>query len=254
MIFWRAKPAGQAKLRTESGVQYFLRRLKKICLWLLALLILIFIISSYIYLHRPSTLPIKTIQVLGEYSHIDNRTVENIVLPDVQNGLLNLNLSTLQQALLQLPWLERVEIRKIWPDTIVIYLYQQVPVAYWNEKSLLNDTGVIFTPPHLKDLPADLPYFNGPDSQSAAMLAAYRDMTQRLQPLGLSVLAINLSQRHAWTVTLSNGIILILGREDFADRLQRFITVYPNVLSAKAGRVQSVDLRYNSGLAVEWKR
>jgi cell division septal protein FtsQ len=44
-----------------------------------------------------------------------------------------------------------------------------------------------------------------------------------------------------------------MGNSDFAERLQRFATVYRGELAERAGEVKRVDLRYESGLAVAFR-
>ena len=63
---------------------------------------------------------------------------------------------------------------------------------------------------------------------------------------------LSLSERFAWQVQLKNGIKLNLGRQEFIDRLQRFIDVYP-LLAQQEKAVKYVDLRYDTGVAVGWK-
>ena len=57
---------------------------------------------------------------------------------------------------------------------------------------------------------------------------------------------------HTLCVQLANGIELNLGRQEFIDRLQRFIDVYP-LLAKQPKAVKYVDLRYDTGLAVGWQ-
>ena len=60
-----------------------------------------------------------------------------------------------------------------------------------------------------------------------------------------------LSERFAWQITLQNQVRLNLGRQEFIDRLQRFVDVYP-LLKQDKRAVEYVDLRYDTGLAVGW--
>ncbi len=227
--------------------------LRRILYSILAIGLLIAVIAAYIYIRSPATFPIKTIQVTGNYTHINQTDIENTVLPYTLGGFLNLNLTALQQALLTMPWLARADIRRVWPNKLIISLQQHVPIGYWNGKSLLSDQGIVFTPVSLSDVPTNLPQFVVADSDSQLVLSNYLLMNQQLASLQLSVVAVNLSARQAWTVTLNNGIILLLGREDLWNRLARFIDTYPRIINDKANKVVSVDLRYESGLALQWK-
>lgn len=64
-----------------------------------------------------------------------------------------------------------------------------------------------------------------------------------------------LSKRYAWTAKLDNGIVLNLGRaherEQLKARVDRFVSVYPQLAAALPGRIESVDMRYPNGLALK---
>ncbi|HCB13375.1 MAG TPA: cell division protein FtsQ, partial [Gammaproteobacteria bacterium] len=44
-----------------------------------------------------------------------------------------------------------------------------------------------------------------------------------------------------------------VGREQFEQRLQRLVQLYPRILSAQIDRIAVVDLRYGNGFVVRWK-
>jgi cell division protein FtsQ len=43
---------------------------------------------------------------------------------------------------------------------------------------------------------------------------------------------------------------LLLGSEDFLERMHRFVAIYRSELNARAAEVERVDLRYETGVAV----
>ena len=71
-------------------------------------------------------------------------------------------------------------------------------------------------------------------------------------------MALDLSSRYAWRVKLSNGITIDLGRElDERDSKQiqlsveRLLQTWPQVEQKWGQRVDSVDLRYANGYAIQ---
>lgn len=76
-----------------------------------------------------------------------------------------------------------------------------------------------------------------------------------------------MSERFSWQLTLSDGVLLNLGREDRIVRIQRFMDIYPRIKSQALIENSSlkkkkksthkvidyIDLRYDTGLAVGWK-
>ena len=58
--------------------------------------------------------------------------------------------------------------------------------------------------------------------------------------------------RRAWQVQFDHGPLLRLGRQDLDRRLQRFAGVVSTQLHGLLGHMQSVDMRYTNGFAVQW--
>jgi cell division protein FtsQ len=75
----------------------------------------------------------------------------------------------------------------------------------------------------------------------------------RLGAAGLMPTAVSQDRRGAWRIRLADGPILELGREQFTERLKRFLSIYQRALSVHGDRIEAVDLRYTNGLAVRWR-
>jgi len=84
------------------------------------------------------------------------------------------------------------------------------------------------------------------------VLAHYRQLNEILAPVQLQVAGLTLTDRHAWSMLLDNGLVLTLGREEPEAKVARFAHAWSRTLAAEAGRIRRVDLRYTNGFAVEW--
>jgi hypothetical protein len=67
------------------------------------------------------------------------------VRPRLGKGFFALDLDAVQKAVAALPWVESVEARKRWPDTLVLRIYERQPFARWNEKQLVSRQGALFS-------------------------------------------------------------------------------------------------------------
>jgi len=158
----------------------------------------------------------------------------------------------IQQRIQQLPWVDQVSVRRVWPDRLSIQVREQQPVAHWGEHGFLNARAQVFEPQQPVEL-AQLPAFEGPDGYEQRVLEMHRNMQEMLKPLTLSVGSLELDARRTWRVRLSNGLTLEVGRSHPIQRVGRFVRVYPAILAAGEGRVLSVDLRYSNGFSVQWQ-
>ena len=107
--------------------------------------------------------------------------------------------------------------------------------------------------PEVVNISTPLPVWQGPDDSQDILFEKYSDINQMLSSIGMSVSDLSMDKRHAIQVELNNGVELMLGRREQLSRLQRFIDVYPKVLSGKIEKIKHIDLRYSNGLSVGWK-
>ncbi len=219
---------------------------------LLALLITALLAGLLARLTDPGTLPITRIRVEGRIAHLDEAMLRRAVAGRVQGGFFGVDVAAVRAAVEALPWVDRARVRRIWPDTLQIRVTEQVPVAIWNDTGLVNRRGGVFRP-QAATWPADLPRLYGPAGRSAWLAGRYREFAASLQPAGLGIAALRVDARGAVRLRLANGIEVVLGREARSARLARFVRVWRKALAAEAARIARVDLRYGSGLAVQWK-
>ena len=200
---------------------------------------------------EPQTLPVRTLRVHGETGHLDRDALRRVVMPYAEAGFVALDVAGIQQAVEGLPWVYQAAVRRVWPDALDISIEEQQPLARWADGGLVNRHGERFVPPGDR-AETSLPLFGGPDGTADTLTKRYREMRRVLAPLGLKIVELGLDQRRSWHLRLSNGLTLLLGRDEYYRRLLRFVRVYSGVLADKAGRIKQVDLRYTNGFAVRW--
>lgn len=201
---------------------------------------------------QPRTLPIRTVRIAGVFHHLSTRQLQQAVAPYVTGGFFTVNVDAVKHALQAIPWVDEVSVRRVWPDALRIRISEQVPLVRWGKNGLLNTRGQLFQPP-AATIPPGLPELSGPTGLESVVLSGYRDMNRALAPLGFTIARLALDARRSWSLQLSNGMQLKLGRSEVYRRLLRFVRVYAEVLAPRAADIRLVDLRYTNGFAVAWK-
>jgi cell division protein FtsQ len=194
-------------------------------------------------------LPVEHIRVSGELEHIQAEAIQELVQPALAGGFLSADLVRIRRQLEQLPWVYRVTVRRRWPSALEIQVVEQLPIARWGEQGFLNHSGEVFSSARVADQQT-LPLLRGPEGTASALMASYLRLIALLEPVGLAVNALEVDERGQLEAGLAGGMRLVMGNHDFRERLQRFVAVYPLHLAARAGEIERVDLRYESGLAV----
>ena len=209
-------------------------------------------------LSQPDTLPIRAVQVKGEFRHLDQAGLHAALAGPASGGFFNVDVRAVKQAAEALPWVDRASVRRIWPDTLRVTVVEQEPLARWREgkavTALVNLRGELFAPADLASPALQiLPVFHAPEGAAAVVAARYQKLAAALAPLGLSLRELGFDRRRAWSLTLANGVDLLLGRGADEAVLERFVTAWPLALAARAEAIERVDLRYTNGFAVRWK-
>lgn len=162
------------------------------------------------------------------------------------------DLSEIKDSLEQRPWVESAAVKRVWPDRLQVEVREKKPLAYWNNDRLVSRNGELFSPGN-PEVAGKLPRLAGPDERVKEVISMARLMADTLTGHNLGFAGLRLEQRGAWTLTLANGIEVVLGRDQVEERFERFITVYQERLASRSDEVSRVDARYSNGVAVQWK-
>jgi len=195
--------------------------------------------------------PVRFLKVDAEFNHVSAEQIRAAVATHLGIGFFALDLDRVRASVATLPWIERVEVRKRWPDTLELRVVEREPFAHWGEKRLIGRDGGLFSAPGAESIQG-LPRLEGPDDSLTEVMDFYNRGTRLFSGTGLSVTGVTLSERGSWTVALGGGAEVEVGREHSAERLRRFVDVLPRLVSAHTNGFERADLRYANGFAIRW--
>jgi cell division protein FtsQ len=196
--------------------------------------------------------PVRYLRVDAEFNHVSAEQIRAAVATHLGTGFFALDIDRVRASVARLPWVERVEVRKRWPDTLEVRLVEREPFARWGERQLIGRDGVLFSAPGAESIQG-LPRLSGPDDAVADVIEFYNRSTRLFAGTGFGVTGIALSERGSWTLTLASGAEVEIGREQPAERLQRFVDVLPRLMAWHRGGFERADLRYANGFAIRWQ-
>ena len=197
------------------------------------------------YALRLPVFPLRAIELTAVPQHVSRDLLEQVVHEQISGNFFTVDLEKTRQTFERLPWVRKVGVRRKFPWSLEVEVEEQVPLATWNGKALVNTYGEVFDGIDTQPLPA----FIGQPDTSIQVTQLYQELDTVLQPIKRHIVQISLSPRYAWQVKLDNGLVLELGREEMQQRMARFVAVYPYSVAAMPHPVNHVDLRYRNGFA-----
>ncbi len=203
----------------------------------------------------PHRFPLKKLDITRPLVHSSEVELRLVAAPFLKQGFFRLDVRALHDQLLQLPWIQSVDVRRLWPDRLMLAVQEHQPQAQWGAQGVLSTEGRIFYPA-AQTIPATIPRFVGPDDCAKEMLENYLKFLEYLAPLGVKINQLECSNQGSWRMLLDKPVAIILGQCDQAallENLRRFVVAYQNSLEAQIDRIAYIDLRYTNGLAIGWK-
>ena len=222
--------------------------------------------SALLWISRLPIFAIQSVQVQAMPSttlrHVSPQLLSSMVTQQFnrtssfkkEDYFFNVPLDSLRLQFEQLPWVRSANVKRIWPNRLVVDLEEHKALAVWSDERLVNAQGELFAA-NLAEAEEDgpLPLFAGPSEAASQVLKRHTELIAWLAPLNLRPESVTLSHRHAWTIKLDDGTTLLLGREQglaMEDRIARWVESVPRLQSRLTSRPEVYDLRYPNGFAV----
>jgi cell division protein FtsQ len=197
--------------------------------------------------------PFRQLRIDAAFERVNAGQVRAALAPRLGGGFFATDLGALRAVVEQVPWVERAEVRRRWPDLLEVRLVERRAAAAWVDGRLVDESGALFEVPG-DTVPGGLPVLDGPAERAGEMLGFLRSVESMMRGSGLAPARLSLSARGSWQLATFDGAGIVLGRDRPVERLQRFLDALRQI-DAQAGLVLvRADLRYANGFAVEWRQ
>lgn len=197
----------------------------------------------------PENLPLEKVRIDGDIKHTRKEVLQYTLAGRISGSFFSLDLDGVRDAVEALPWVTHASVRRVWPNTLQVEVQERSALARWGGDSVVSPQGEVFTP-DAQSVPDGLPTLIGPKGSAPEVVGRYESISRRLGERGFAVSQLELSDRHAWTLRLDDGLDLYLGNRQPEERLERVMARLPRLL--EQGRAERIDARYTNGFAVQW--
>ncbi|MFV9972169.1 MAG: cell division protein FtsQ/DivIB [Francisella endosymbiont of Hyalomma asiaticum] len=182
--------------------------------------------------------------------YISKQDLINKIATLNNNQWFDVNIASIEKYIYSIDGVDYTLVKKVWTSTLVIYLYDHKPVAYWNNNQILLDNMRIITPA-VFNYNGDLPYIQSKDDSSKDYIyQTYKDLNSISKQNNMQILKISYTGNQ-FSILLSDDIEVVLGSVKLKKRLELFFKSYTKVKNYKS--VKYFDMRYSDGFAVKYK-
>ncbi|MDN3517418.1 cell division protein FtsQ/DivIB [Aquisalimonas lutea] len=200
----------------------------------------------------PDTFPLESVHFDSRLEHVREGDLRDALEGHLDDGFWGLDVTAIRGALEGLPWVETAAVRRVWPGQLRVKIREQEAVAVWNDEALLGAGGDVFAAQRAT-WPSGLPELGGPQGRHDEVRDRYRQLQRALEPIGFGVTGLRMDARESWTAELDTGARLRLGQDNLQQRMERFVTAYPQVAREREAGLARADLRYPNGFSVRWR-
>jgi cell division protein FtsQ len=196
--------------------------------------------------------PIRYVKIEGTFQYISKDSVKNVLGPEMKRGYYHADMNSIHHAISSLPLVDKVDVKRIWPDAVYIKITEHKPIVRWGNDKLLNKQGDLLTPDNIEAF-KNLPLITGPQGQERKLLEIMKGVYIVLKDKTLQLAEFHVSERRAWRLKLANGLEMQLGNKAPLENMQRFLKTMDLLGEPQIAMMASVDTRYPNGFAVTWK-
>ncbi len=210
---------------------------------------------------------VESLPIAGEPAvplrHVSAATVRSDALPLIRSttttNFFTVDLEAVRRAFEAVPWVRRAQVRREWPDRLVVALEEHRVLGSWDDGRYVDTYGELFSanPAEAEEDAKEMPELAGPVGTERDVATRYLDFRSWFAKLSLVPDQVTLSPRYAWTVHFDNGtdsgLTVDLGRESDGStvptRVTRLIDAWPTLVS-RWPKPTLIDLRYPNGFAL----
>ena len=221
------------------------------------------------FLYCPDRFVVNKVAVQGQLQRLQSQELQNLVWQQQLGNFFAVDLEQVKARVETHPWVQQVQVYRQWPDTLVLTVSENRPLARWHDNEWLNSHGkVLNLPLTADDLEQHVMQLQGREQDAPLILKQALAWQQQLAVSGLEVRQVSLSDSHAWRLLLAYSsnypfneasterrqgleFELLLGREDRASRMARFQNLFNQHFRYANQALVYVDARYPDGLAIK---
>ncbi len=235
-------------------MEYLAGKMAKL-LFLVLLAVLFLTLKSFWQVGKShQAFPVQNITLNGNVVITQPKDIAKVLEKFDDKSFFTLSVQELASEISGLPWIENAEVTRVWANGLIVDLEERQAAYRWGDNELVDANGNRFDNVD-KELFASLPQLNGKDGHESEVIFAYEQLMAKLGDRAekLEIASFNLNKYLSWELHLQSGMVVKFGRDNYQQRLNRFVDAYQLGKIPKFEQLDGVDFRYRQGFSVKWK-
>lgn len=201
---------------------------------------------------------LQRVELRGDLQHVAAPSVRAALAGQMRGTFFTVDLERTRQLVERVPWVATASARRVWPNRLEIHVTEHRALGVWSDGRLLSERGELFVAnPAEAEIDGPLPEFSGPPAAAAQAALRFRQLGDQLAPLGLKLVALDVSDRRSWAVQATSAegeaVRIELGRDSdqmtLEERVEQLAAAYPIVVARLGAPPARIDARYPAGFA-----
>lgn len=221
---------------------------KKYIITFITLLIILIIIKT----HNSENLyfPIKNV-TSSELINVNKDDISEAVKYLYSKSFFDIDLNYLKNKLEKIEWVRKINIRRSYPNEIIIDIEEHTPILIWNNKMYINKYGEKF---NVSKIDKNIPILISDESRINEVFTYFELFNDKLssRKLDFKITKIVENEIRSLTISLSSGINIQLGSKDVNNKITLFFEIYKSLNTRDLNKIRYIDMRYSNGFSVGW--
>ena len=212
-------------------------------------LLIIFIIIKTNY-SKNLYFPIKNV-TSSELINVNKDDISEAVKYLYSKSFFDINLNYLKNKLEKIEWVRKINVRRSYPNEIIIDIEEHTPILIWNNKMYINKYGEKFI---VSKIDKNIPILISDESRINEVFTYFELFNDKLssRKLDFKITKIIENEIRSLTISLSSGINIQLGSKDVNIKIPLFFEIYKSLNTRDLNKIRYIDMRYSNGFSVGW--
>ena len=203
--------------------------------------------------------PVENVVLEGDFNWLDQSAVHKAITANLDGDLFSIDIKKLRAEIRQVPWVENAEINRVYPNSLIVQVKEERPVAQWNEQGYISSLGE-FIESSIHDELSGLPQLSSslqgvdPERGAREAIEIYHLLNSAVLVSGESVEMLSQDTSGGWIMVWESGLEIDLGRSDHLKRVRHALAAWRRLPAEERQTIGEIDARYDNGVAIRTRR